>query len=66
MKKSASLKFLTWCVCVLFKHQQRDVEEWLQSDACEVGFQHMTDIVSAAVKQKGEEGGSMRVKFVFP
>jgi hypothetical protein len=24
---------------------------------CEVGFQHMTDIVSAAVKQKGEVGG---------
>jgi hypothetical protein len=32
-------------------------KEWLQSDACELGFQHMTDmdIANAAVKQKGEE-----------
>jgi hypothetical protein len=29
--------------------------EWLQSDACEVVFQHMMDIVSAATEQKAEE-----------
>jgi hypothetical protein len=35
-----------------------NIEEWLQSDACEVGFQHIqTDIINAAAKQKGEEGG---------
>jgi hypothetical protein len=35
-----------------------NVDKWLQIDACELGFQHMTDmdIVNAAVKQKGEEG----------
>jgi hypothetical protein len=33
-----------------------NIEEWLQSDACELGFQH-TDIVSAAAKQKAEEEG---------
>jgi hypothetical protein len=34
------------------------VEEWLQSDACELGFHHMIgkDTVNAAAKQKGEEG----------
>jgi hypothetical protein len=32
-----------------------NVEEWLQSDACELDFQHMTDtdIGNTAVKQKG-------------
>jgi hypothetical protein len=25
------------------KNQWRNVEEWLQSNACEVGFQHQTD-----------------------
>jgi hypothetical protein len=30
-------------------------EEWLQIDACEVDFQHITDIVHAAAKQKIEE-----------
>jgi hypothetical protein len=31
----------------------------LQSDTCELGFQDMTDkdIVNAATKQNGEEGG---------
>jgi hypothetical protein len=33
-------------------------EEWLQSDVCELVFQHMmdVDIVHAAIKQKGKEG----------
>jgi uncharacterized protein YeeX (DUF496 family) len=36
----------------------KNVDEWLQSDACDVGFQRKTH-VSAAVKQKGEnEGGA--------
>jgi hypothetical protein len=32
----------------------RSFEQWLQSDACELGFQHMTDrdIANAAAKQK--------------
>jgi hypothetical protein len=37
-----------------------NTEEWLQSDACELGFQHTadTDIVITAMKEKGvEEGG---------
>jgi hypothetical protein len=36
-----------------------NVEEWLQSDACEPGFQHMTNtgIVNVTAKQKGEEEG---------
>jgi hypothetical protein len=34
-----------------------NVEELLQCDVCEPGFQHMTDIVSAAAKQNGEEEG---------
>lgn len=36
-----------------------NVEKWLQGDACELGFQDMTDtdIANAAVKQKGKEKG---------
>jgi hypothetical protein len=37
--------------------QQWNTEEWLQSDVCEMGFQHMTDIVNPATKQKREEKG---------
>jgi hypothetical protein len=43
-----------------FENTDEDsVEEWLLSDACELSFQHMTnmDIVNAAMKQKKEEGG---------
>jgi hypothetical protein len=38
---------------------ENNIEEWLQSDVCEPGFQHITDtdIVNAATKQKGEEEG---------
>jgi hypothetical protein len=34
-----------------------NAEEWLQSDVCELGLQHMTDtdIVSVVATQKGEE-----------
>jgi hypothetical protein len=42
-----------------FKNVSKDpTEEWLQSDACDLSFQHMADTgtVSAAVKQKGEGG----------
>jgi hypothetical protein len=36
-----------------------NTEEWLQSDVCEVGFQHMTqtDTVNAAMKQNGRRRG---------
>jgi hypothetical protein len=34
----------------VYKH---NIEEWLQSDACEVGFQYVTDIVDNVMKQKG-------------
>jgi hypothetical protein len=35
-----------------------NVKEWLQSDACELGFQHMTDTdIVCATKQKHEEEG---------
>jgi hypothetical protein len=47
--------------CEKFENIDKDkVEEWLQSYAFELGFQHMTDtdIANAAVKQKGDgEGG---------
>jgi hypothetical protein len=47
------------CCKELWKHQQKNIEEWLQSDACELGFQHMTNgIISAAMKEKGGEDGS--------
>jgi hypothetical protein len=39
------------------KNTDEHNEEWPQSDVCEVGFQHMTDIVNAAAKQTGEEDG---------
>jgi hypothetical protein len=47
-------------VCAMRNFENIDednVEEWLQRDVCEVGFQHMThkDIVNAATKWKGEE-----------
>jgi hypothetical protein len=48
------------CVMKNFENIDKDnVEEWLQSDACERGFQHMTDtdIVYAAKQKFGEEGG---------
>lgn len=51
---------------VCFEHINEDnVEDWQQSDACEPGFQYMTerDNVSAAPKQEGEEeGGIMTVQ----
>jgi hypothetical protein len=35
-----------------------NIKEWVHSDACEVRFLHMIDIVNAAAKEKGaEEGG---------
>jgi hypothetical protein len=39
---------------------QVNIEEWLQSDACELGFQNMSDMDTAnvAVKQKGEDEGA--------
>jgi hypothetical protein len=39
------------------KINEDDIEEWPQSDACEVHFQldRQTDIVNAVVKQKGKE-----------
>jgi hypothetical protein len=46
------------CAMRRFENIDKDiVEELLQSDACELCFQHMTDmeLVNAATKQKGEE-----------
>jgi hypothetical protein len=41
------------CATRSFENIDEDnVEEQLQSEACELGFQHMTDIVNAAAKQK--------------
>jgi hypothetical protein len=42
-----------------FENIDKDnVKEWLQSDACELGFQHMTDTDTVyAAKQKCEEEG---------
>jgi hypothetical protein len=49
------------CTMTSFENvAKHNVKEWLQSDACELGFQHMTvtDIVNASAKQKGgKEGG---------
>jgi hypothetical protein len=48
-------------VCAIrnFVNVNKDNEEWLQSDVCELGIQHMidSDIISAAAKQKDEEEG---------
>jgi hypothetical protein len=56
MKKSASLEILDMvCAMRSFENVHKDNEEWLQRDACELGFQHMidTDMVNAATKQMG-------------
>jgi hypothetical protein len=48
------------CAVRIFKNIGKiHVEKWLQSDACELVFQYMTDmgIANVAVKQKGEEEG---------
>jgi hypothetical protein len=48
------------CAMRSFENIDKDnVVEWLQSNARDLGFQHMTDthIVNAAVKQKEEECG---------
>jgi hypothetical protein len=48
------------CAVRSLEHIDEDsVEEWLQSDACKLGFPHMTDtyIANAAMKEKGEEEG---------
>jgi hypothetical protein len=38
---------------------KENVEKWLQSDVCELGFQHVTnmDTANATMKQKRKEGG---------
>jgi hypothetical protein len=46
------------CAIRSFENTDKDnVEKWLQSGVCELGFQHMTDTdtVNATVKQKCEE-----------
>jgi hypothetical protein len=52
------------------KNQRRNVEEWLQSDACEGGFHHMTNrqTLSMLLLKRREKTrvGRMRVKFVLP
>jgi hypothetical protein len=51
-EENRKFKILTQCAL-------SNIEEWLQSDVCELGFQHdrQTDIVNAATKQKREEEG---------
>jgi hypothetical protein len=53
---------ITDIVCAMRSFENVDkanIEEWLQSDMCELFFQHMTDTdtANAAAKQKGEGGG---------
>jgi hypothetical protein len=45
------------CAVRSFENVSEDnVEEWFQSDVCELGFQHVdTDIVNVVAKQMGEE-----------
>lgn len=45
------------CYEKIWKVDKDFVEEWLHGDACERDFRHVTDtnIVNAAMKQKGEE-----------
>jgi hypothetical protein len=47
------------CAVRRFENIDKDnVEEWLQSDACEESFQHVTDTdIVYAMKQKREEEG---------
>jgi hypothetical protein len=47
-------------VCAMRSSENTDkykVEEWLHSDACEMGFQSMPDITNVLMKEKGEEEG---------
>jgi hypothetical protein len=53
LKKSASLKFLKGVCYENSENIDKDnTEEWLQNDACELRFQHMTDmnIINGDVK----------------
>jgi hypothetical protein len=57
MVKSDNLYMV--CAMRSYENVKKDNnEKWLQSDVCELGFEHMTDkeIADALVKQKGEEG----------
>jgi hypothetical protein len=61
-KKEFIMSEILDMVCVIrsFENVNEDnTEEWLQTGACELSFQHITDmdIVNAATKQKGEEDG---------
>jgi hypothetical protein len=52
-------KILDVCAMRSFENIDEDnVEEWLQSDTCELGFQHLTDtdIANAAMKQGRRRG----------
>jgi hypothetical protein len=56
----AQIKAGMACAMRSFENVNEDnVEEWLKSDVCELGFQYMTDTdtVNAATKQKGEDEG---------
>jgi hypothetical protein len=46
-------------VCDMKSYENTDednIEEWLQSDGCQLGFQHMTYIINAAKKKRGRRG----------
>jgi hypothetical protein len=48
LEKSASFLGIV-CAMRSFENINKDnVEEWLQSDACDLCFQHMTETVNAA------------------
>jgi hypothetical protein len=65
MKKYGCLKILLRCVIRKTEEVNEDsTDEWLQCDACEVGFQHVTDtyIVSTATKQRGGKQGQQQLE----
>lgn len=54
------------CAMRSFKNIGEDnSEEWWKSDVCEVSFQHMTDKVNNAMKQKREAGAEDDYSCVF-
>jgi hypothetical protein len=64
MKKSASIKFLTLCVLSSSENNEDNADRWLQSDACELGFQHVTstDNVILPLNKRQKWDVRMRVR----
>jgi hypothetical protein len=60
-KKSISKSKILDMVCAMrsFENINKDNKEWLQSDECEVGCQHMTDRQTLSINEtKGRRRGS--------